>query len=163
MSVSDFPALLTPGLHPMTLIDLRQLCVDQFGRSKRRPIIFQGLNDFFTMLSQSRISGTAWIDGSFLTHKPEPNDCDLVVAMDGARFEVSAPEVQIAVERCFDTAKAWVKKTYHCDAYLRFEYPALHLVHASGLQARTYWQNHFGRDRSANPKGIAVVELVVAP
>lgn len=160
MIVTDFPALLSPGLHPMSLTDLRGLCVDGFDRSKRRPVLFQGLTDFFTVLSNAKISGTAWIDGSFLTHKPEPNDCDLVIAMDGPKFEASPQDVQVAVERYFDTAKAWVKKTYHCDAYLRFEYPVLHLLHASSLDARAYWEKQFGRDRSANSKGIAVVELV---
>lgn len=156
---TDFPPLLAAGFHNLTLSDVERLCVHEFPRSKRRPMLFEGLSEFLELLSSSHVAGTLWLDGSFTTKKPEPKDCDLVLAIDGPTFESGPRDIQVAVDRYFDSGKAWVKKKFHCDAYVRYEWPALHALYAAGLSDRQYWQKQFGRDRSSQEKGIMVLDL----
>jgi hypothetical protein len=161
--VSDFPPLLSAGFHPMTPGQVKELCVARFPDSRRRPLVFAGLSSFLAELSSAGVKGEVWIDGSFVTEKLEPADCDLVVCADGALLDIAAPAMQDFLRRRFDTERAQVKAAYHCDVYIFPEYPASHMLHGISLQRRAYWQKQFGFDRSKQPKGMAVVTLPVQP
>src|SRR5688572_7068176 len=108
----EYPPLLQPGLHAMTLQQVHDACVAPFPLSVRRPMIFQGLTDFFTELSNGGIAGVAWVNGSFLTEKLDPDDCDLVLCMDGPTLDVAPPAIVDLVSKHFVTDRANVKTTF---------------------------------------------------
>jgi hypothetical protein len=65
----------------MTLDHLRALCVDAFPASQRRPMLFDELRHLAFDLMAINFIGELWIDGSYATEKPEPDDIDLSVTM----------------------------------------------------------------------------------
>jgi len=53
---------ITLGLHPMTLDQVKALCVSGFSGSARRELIFAGLTAFLKELSTAGVLGRVWID-----------------------------------------------------------------------------------------------------
>jgi hypothetical protein len=88
----EFPPLFPPEMRPFTLPELRVLCVDGFPLSDSRDLLMSCLEHAFAVLEQSGIVGELWVDGSFLTHKIDPDDVDLVLAMDAAFVDSASPE-----------------------------------------------------------------------
>ncbi len=61
----------------MGLIELKRLTVDSFQPNERRLFLFSELERLISDLQKLKMIGQLWIDGSFLTQKPEPEDIDL--------------------------------------------------------------------------------------
>ena len=79
MAKPDFPALLAPGLHNLTLADIQALAVDPFPSDAQRTGLYQNLMNWVGALNAYGVNGTLWMDGSFLTEKPSPSDIDCVL------------------------------------------------------------------------------------
>lgn len=159
----EFPAILTPGLHPMTMASLEAICVKAFPHSKTRPTLFAGLRDFIAHASTLGVQGQAWIDGSFVTKKPDPKDCDLVVAGNGIHMDALPLDKQKLVEKLFITDHAHTKAIYGCDVYIFGEFPLIHLLHGFSGRWNTYWNEQFGFDRNKIAKGMASINIPVQP
>lgn len=155
MSTAEFLPLLAPGLHKITLADLRQLCVDAFPLSRTRIRIMVGLEYFVSVFSVNQIKAEVWVDGSFLTEKINPNDCDLVVGVDAERLDYDKPLEHLLTEIIED--HDYIKRAIYCDTYLRFQWPIGHADHPLGEVQRDYWEKTFGTARDGRPKGIALV------
>ena len=84
----DWPPLLAPGRHCMSLYELKALCVDGFeGPSLlHRECMFFGLERMVQEILSTKLPCHLRIDGSYLTKKPDPGDIDVVVVFD---FDVS--------------------------------------------------------------------------
>jgi hypothetical protein len=159
---TDYPRLLVPGLHPMTMAQVKALCVDKFDGSSTRGLIFAGLTTLLKELSAAGLVGGVWLDGSFVTEKVDPSDCDLVVAAPGIQvIDQGTPVLKDLLKRRFKTEQAQTKIAYRCDVYLFPEYPVVHALHSTSVSMRAYWLKQFGFDRSKQPKGMAVVTLPV--
>jgi hypothetical protein len=72
MAKPDFPPLLQPGLHNITLLQVHALAVAPFDHDQRRHDLYQKLAAWVGALQALGVGGTLWLDGSFLTEKPEP-------------------------------------------------------------------------------------------
>jgi hypothetical protein len=146
----------------MTLDQVKALCVSGFSGSARREVIFAGMAAFLKELSTAGVLGRVWIDGSFVTKKLEPGDCDLVVSIDGVQvLDSGNPVLAEFLRRHFDTERARVKAVHHCDVYCFPDFPLGHPLHSVTTDRSAYWQKQFGFDRSSRPKGMAVVTLPV--
>ena len=145
----DSPLYL-PGIHTVTEPDLKIRTVDQFPASTRRPLLFTGLATWLAQLRATGATGKCWLDGSFLTDKPNPNDIDLVVFP--MFTAVPSPAVQSQVQELFD--KATARARYDLDVYVA-------LPGAPDFVAlSSYWRGWFGFCRDgATAKGIAEVIL----
>ena len=75
----EYPPLLKEGLHPHTIDELEKLCVLAFSDSTVRQDIMAGFLALYERLIQLEVQGELWVDGSFLTHKPDPADIDFMV------------------------------------------------------------------------------------
>lgn len=117
--------------------------------SLRRASIMTGLRAFMNELSAFQIPCEVWLDGSFTTQKPDPDDADVVVALDRRHTEYLTLEKKQALRALFDRAEA--KMRFMCDVYY---FPA------DEDHDRAYWlgQFGFGHDR-ATAKGIIRVRL----
>lgn len=154
----DFPPLLPMGFHPMTLAQLRALCVGSFPNSITRTSVMDGLEAVILQLNKSGIPMEVWVDGSFTTQKLNPEDSDIVIRLsgpdyDGASMPAKAPIVW-AVQND-------LKPSHKCDSYAFPEYPEGHKLYGQGQWRRAYWLNKFGYDRQEQPKGLAVIKLPV--
>jgi len=148
----DYPPLLLPGLHKFTLQELYDLAVRPFADDAQRAVLFQKFRAWESAFSASGVSGKMWVDGSFLTQKPNPDDIDCVLWspswIDTAN-DTSANRATLS--RLFDHSSA--KTLYGLDLYV--EYPAADLLHREA-----YWKGFFGycHDR-VTAKGFAEVNV----
>jgi hypothetical protein len=119
-----------------------------------------GLEQVLTQVSETKLKAEAWIDGSFLTEKPEPDDSDLVVRVTGWDFALASPEQEAVVNWLND---ADLKPGYFCDSYCFVEYESSHPLAGVGEWCRAYWIRQFGFSRETEMKGLAVVKLPLTP
>lgn len=92
----DFPPLLAPGRHVMTLYQFKAAFVDAFPHDKRRLTLYLKLEEFIQMLLVAEIPCEVWLDGSFLTRKEEPDDIDVTVILDhGANDWLSSEQMAL--------------------------------------------------------------------
>lgn len=151
----EFPPLLTVGFHPMTVPDLRALCVTAFPLSTTRDPIMCTLEAMCTAISVSLIRSEIWVDGSFLTKKIEPNDVDAVVVIQHGSH---TPEQHAVLER---VAQKRFASPHQCDSYVNIEYPRNHAKFSTGEFMRAYWMRQFGFSRGEQIKGIAVIRTPI--
>ena len=76
----DANGLLPTGVHDCTLEEIKAR-FGTFQDSDRRPRLFAKLELFLTEARASRVIQCVYLDGSFVTGKPEPNDIDLIVVV----------------------------------------------------------------------------------
>lgn len=155
MSKQDFPPLLPAGLHPMDIESLRTLCVDGFTTESSRGRLMHNLELVLSQATACGISMEAWIDGSFLTEKINPQDVDLVFRI--ARSDWSSAS---AVSKANFTTllNSNLKELYSCDCYF-FPDESTGPAHDDSEWTRAYWIRQFGFSRSQEPKGMAVINI----
>jgi hypothetical protein len=149
----DYPALLPPGIHKLTMQDVFDLAVKPFTTDPQRSVLFENLRLWEAEVKNSGLSGVMWIDGSFLTQKLGPGDIDCVMWnphwIDAAS---DTPANRQALQRLFDHSTA--KTLYGLDFYLETP-PVDNLVHREA-----YWKGFLGycHDR-VTAKGFAEIQL----
>lgn len=114
-----------------------------------------GLDSVLQKLSLNGIAGQLWVDGSFLTHKLDPDDVDTVLALSGEFYENGTDAQREAV----DWLNTDLKPLYRCDCYFFMEWPEGHANFAIGQWMRAYWIKQYGFSRTDQMKGIACIDL----
>ena len=153
MAKLDFPALLKPGMHKLTMSGLQALAVDPFPGATQRAILYQSLMNWINVVTACGASGTLWLDGSFLTEKPDPGDIDCVLWYPRWSSPASAtPANEHQIRSLLD--KATAKSIYGLDLYIESPTQS-ELVHR-----QAYWRGFFGfcHDR-VTAKGLAEVGI----
>ena len=139
----------------MTLIEVRQLCVDNFPSSKTRESIMNGLESVVQKLVEARICGDLWVDGSFVTGKINPNDVDVLLHIKPDFYDTVAHDQKQIIQ--------WVntdlKGDYLCDSYVMYEYPKGDPQESDYEWLRAYWIKQYGWSRGEEMKGIVLVSL----
>jgi hypothetical protein len=149
-------------MHPMTVEQVRALCVGRFPLSRTRDKIMTGLETVIAALRREGVVGEVWVDGSFLTEKIDPKDSDILLHVEGDFYDNATPEQRRVID--------WVKdedlKTPHdCDSYVYFDYPTGHPWYWLGVYMLAYWIRQYGfsrDDASGTPqyiKGLAAIRL----
>ncbi len=153
MAKPDFPALLAPGLHTLKLAGRHALAVAPFPVDPRRQDLFDKLSTWVGAVQASGVTGILWLDGTFLTQKPGPDDIDCVLwsplwATPASATAANKQQLQRLVDR--PTAMA----LYGLDFYL--EMPAPDQV----FHREAYWRGvlGFAHDR-VTAKGFAELHL----
>jgi hypothetical protein len=157
----EFPPLLPPGFHTMTLEGLHQLTVEhpRFGLSSTRSQIMKNLWIVAGCLCRWRIHSDLWIDGSFLTEKIDPPDVDFMVVMpDGFLNSVSPEQEAVLNWLCEDTSQP-AKAIFQCDSYSLYCTNSADPGYSDFLRQDAYWKKQFGESRRGDPKGMALIHL----
>jgi hypothetical protein len=96
----DHPPLLAPGRHFMTLREIESLCVHRFhGQARqRREKLSYALEELAQELLRVKLSCIAFVDGSFLSEKPDPGDVDVLVNIDDDVMQNLLPEQRILID-----------------------------------------------------------------
>ena len=155
MDKQEFPPLLPEGLHPVSLEQLKEMCVTNFPLSSTRERIMIGLERLISELKTRNVCTEVWVDGSFLTEKTNPEDVDLVLCADGQVYDEGTEEQRALLSSVGENLKAEL----NCDSYIFLEYPQGHPLYEMGLEMREYWLRQFGTSRRDEPKGIALLEV----
>jgi hypothetical protein len=116
---------------------------NRFGGNNHRTVLLGGLRSVLAELEQVGCR-TAWIDGSFVTSKPEPNDFDM--CWDEAGVDVAALD---PVFRSFANTRAAQKAKYGGEMF-----PAGARADAQGTTYRRFFQQKYGV-----AKGIVRIDL----
>jgi hypothetical protein len=148
----EYPPLFAPGLVEITMDDLERLFVEPFESPWARRRLVERLRDLIAVLQEIGLSCEVWIDGSFLTFKPEPSDIDMVILSD------DESRAKLTVSQCSTLDKLIKNKDrtryrYKCD---------LSFCGRHDLKQRDYWFRLYGYSRSKQPKGIARLSLAVS-
>ncbi|MGE6445076.1 DUF6932 family protein [Pseudomonas bubulae] len=144
---TDYPPLLPGGIHSYTLDALKQITVDQFPNSIRRRGLFGALGIYLEMLEATGFKGSAWIDGSFMCKKEEPDDIDLVLVFESDVIDRISEAARPVLNGLFDTLTVQSRFNLHV-FQVRIEDEA-------GL---SYWKKQFGTQRDeVTPKGLASI------
>lgn len=154
-----YPPLLAVGFHAMSVLEIRQLCVEhaRFLLSGRRARIMDNLATLIEGLRVIGIRGKVWIDGSFLTEKIEPNDVDIVLELDDATWTALSPHQRADIQWLRTTEE--IQKEYNCDSHVLVLWPSGHPEHAEGEWLRAFYHKLFGWDEFYEMKGIAIIVL----
>jgi hypothetical protein len=157
-SKREFQPLLNYGLHRMSWRELIALCVEPFAHSRTRSRILEGLAQVCKQLNACQTNMQMWIDGSFLTQKPDPEDSDVVVRISSEDLETCLPEHKNLIR---DIVNADNRSRYLCDFYAFVDYAKDHTLAAQGKEKREYWMRQFGTARDGTPKGMAQLDIPV--
>lgn len=107
-------------------------------------------------LSKPAFPGSVWVDGSFATHKIDPDDVDILIHVDSTDYDGN-PACKAAVDWASDPDRY---ASHSCDAYKWIEYKKGHPLYSVSEDDRLYWTGWFGGHRSNRiAKGILVVNL----
>ena len=146
----EFLPLLHPGIHTLTQANVEELAVKAYPSSVRRPKLFSGLVTWLDQLRARGVVGRCWLDGSFLTEKPEPNDIDLVLFPQWGATPTE--EVKLEIGGLLDTPL--MKAVYGLDVYI------VDQGAQNAVDMTSYWRGWYGFCRDgATAKGIAEVML----
>lgn len=147
----DFPALFAPGIHQENLSSIESVAVLPFSADVRRSLLFNQFDAWIKELRAINLSARIWIDGSFLTEKPSPDDIDCVLWIPRFTVEPTKESYQ-KLGMLFDKTAA--KINFNIDLYVELPHPN-ELVHREA-----YWKGFFGycHDR-VTAKGF--VELTI--
>ena len=145
----------------MTPAHVQDLCVTAFAGSTTRGQIFQGLQSLIGELVALKIPLDLWIDGSFVTKKPNPSDCDIVLHADGHLLDALTPEqMRFIVMINSPASRIAFKLTHHCDCYVVPRYPIIDVRYNFGEKERLRWLAFFGGTRINGQKGLALIKVV---
>ena len=143
-------------MHPMSMADLKRLCVDAFPGSPTRTRIWNGFAFVIDKLLQCEVEADVWLNGSFMTERTDPQDADLVLCIRAEVYENGTTQTKEAIDWINDNLRG----AHLCDSYRFFVYPANDPLYGDGESDRSYWLNQFGKTYAKDqPKGIAVIEL----
>jgi hypothetical protein len=152
----EYPPLFPAGFVPMTLDEVRLVCVKDFPLSRTRSDIMNGLEEIVGRLENADVNGVLWIDGSFTTKKIDPEDVDILLCVDASLYDAGTPELKGAIDQL---DQHLVKASHHCDSYVLREYPTGHPLANEAVWDRAYWHRQFGFSRQYEYKGIVTITI----
>ena len=152
----DFPPILGPGRHKMTVQQLKALCCDGFPTDARRQTLFQKFEEFIQEYLVSSIVCELWINGSFLTKKENPSDVDVTAIIEPDIFAALSPSQTALITRTGDG--------HYGPDVDAFAWPRLPLGHPDYddelLHPALTWHEQYAIENSGEwLKGFAVIEL----
>jgi hypothetical protein len=149
---------LPPGIFEADETQLSDRYVTQLPQSSTRRRICEGFFELRRLAEATGIIATQWVDGSFVTDKPDPRDVDVVTFCDYDDLNrMSAAAQRFALENLGGGAST--KGRFGTHTFLVPYAPPGHFFHAAFEEARLYWKEWFGRSRGGHPKGIVRMTL----
>ncbi len=140
----EHKSLLNPGLHDFELNEIETYFLNDFPNSKTRKSLIDGLNAYVAHLSNIGVPIELWIDGSFATHKENPNDIDLVIFSSASILDSLPHKKQQLFQALIDRDS--MQNKFGCDVLF---------CPTEDQNMRSYWRGWYGFDRNEQPKGIA--------
>ena len=133
--------------------------VDSFPDSKSRTIIFSGYCRYQKELIQTaRADVTQWVNGSWTTTKPDPNDMDLVNLIP---HDCLLDNTLQSIYQKRLTSNNGSSQTYNVDAYIVVILPETDPRYTVlTKEPLEYWHKWWGHDRQDNPKGYIVLRTI---
>lgn len=138
-------------MHTFGLEDLHPTFVEPFESGTCRARLVER---FLALVQRVRDLGVpfeVWLDGSFATKKPDPEDIDVLFVFDEDAGNASDPQVQQELLAIFaPDGRRETRIRYGCDVFF---------IGSHNADMRSYWRGWFGFTRDELPKGIPVIRV----
>lgn len=158
--IPDFDAngnLPPVGLIRPTIQEFEERFVNTNAKEVRKEI-YKGYKNYCNYLVSLGVVSIQWINGSYTTKKPAPNDIDLVVHFDGMRIQNDA-DLQKRFKELID--KNEMKRLYRCHPQFVLVYPQSEPdLYSYYILRYRYWLKWFSKDREGNTKGLIEFDLL---
>ena len=143
MNKMEYEPLYNAGFNDISLDDIPNVFVEPFNPKDRREYLIKRFNVLLERFKETGLEAEVWIDGSFATTKPEPNDIDVIFFIDGNKANALSPDKQkILIEL---SNRQYSQIRYQCDVFV---------IPNQNQELRSYWRGWFGFSREEVPKGI---------
>lgn len=147
----DYPPLLNAGFQEIGFWQLDQQFLEPFGENDRRLHLINRFRLYLDELSKLGIPLEIWLDGSFTTHKPEPDDIDIVTWVNVNDVDQLHPNHRIKFKGLI-LDRDRVRSLYDVDVYLGV---------LTSLPEREKWQTTFGFDQTPDKKQKGIFKLTL--
>lgn len=147
----DFPAVLELGIHKKTMTEFEAWVTTQFPNPEPRVRLLKHFQKLTIKIQEFKIPFDVWIDGSFLTTKPQPLDIDLLILAKKRDVNKLSLDQQDRFYSFFSNEnKHNIKMLYSCD-----------MSYIIKGQKRDYdfWYSWFSKSRQGQPKGFISIEF----
>jgi len=132
------------GFRDIAVDDLERFFVEPFGNvGKKRAELCKKFKKWLFEVKSIGVPLIIWVDGSFVTQKPAPEDIDVVCIMDSNNLRNLSLEYKNRLSELFKTRD--IKLKYGCHVF-----PVIN----GDSKQYAYWIRHFGYGRDRSPKGI---------
>jgi hypothetical protein len=139
----------------MSLWDIKRLCVDDFASSSHRKKLFLQLEEFVQRFLREDIPCEVWVDGSYMTKKPEPEDIDVAVKIDCDVADRLNASQRLLVDQA--NMEDYIS---HIDSYVFTAFDREHPLFGSDADEQDSWALQWSREHSQVwLKGFAVLRL----
>jgi hypothetical protein len=146
----EYPPLLPHGFHARELSSLMEEFVNPFPESETRATLLEDFALLFRSLHKAGIVGQIWLDGSFLTTKPNPGDIDFILVIETVFFDSSSASQQALIESFSDDDTI-------CDTNVLYVFPP---EQSDNISQTDYWKSRFGSSADGTVlKGIVTLEI----
>lgn len=148
MEEKSFKGLFEPGFHDIEMDQLEWHFARPFPNPAHRSTLLKKLRDYLAeVLSLGIPIKEIWIDGSFSTFKPRPQDVDILFVVDKVELDLMPDDLKQSFQSLLGNRG---KIRFDCDAYL---------TTTDNIPQIAYWEDFFGRDRNRKKKGIPRIML----
>jgi hypothetical protein len=146
MDGDEFDPILPAGIHCMTLEEFRFKFVDQFSYSTRRRLIFDKFSQFLDKVLSVKFVTELWLNGSFITEKPEPGDIDVVAFYDESKSN-----------RLDDSFRDFLRDI----EFIQLNFLTDIRFSSNNENWKSYWRGWYGFSRDQKPKGFVRLKLEI--
>ena len=156
---AEFPPLLPQGFHAHSPEAVRQLCVDGFPDSPVRAEIWAGLATILERIAAVNITCEVWLNGSFTTQKPEPDDVDFILIAASHYRSAGTQEQQDLIEWLINREDE-PKTAFKCHTDCVLEFPEGSPFYGLFEDDKAHWEELYGFSVTTHePKGIVVLKF----
>jgi hypothetical protein len=166
--VPNYPFRVLPeGIHEGTWQEMSRMFIDEIGPSEERYRLYLGLARLASVLDFHQ--GYLWVNGSFVTDKPTPQDIDVSFFLDADAFDALPASAQQRIEYYLGDKERCLRE-FHCDVRRFLLYPstdpAAPIIENSIKQvyiayARTNPEQSLHQEIAPNPKGFLRLPLQI--
>lgn len=146
----EYTPLLENGFKEIALWQLDNIFLEPFGENDQRKQLINRLNAYISEFLYLNLNAELWIDGSFTTHKPEPQDIDVVFLLDESEINGLDEKKQKLFKDLFINREI-IKARYSVDVYF---------IDKNDESEKQNWITTYGFDtKKLNSKGIYKIQF----
>ena len=146
----EYEPLIENGFKQIALWQLDTVFLEPFGENEHRKYLINRLSAYISEVLSLGLNTEIWIDGSFSTYKPDPQDVDVVFLFDENEIHDLNDRKKQLFEELF-LKRELIKARYSVDVYF---------IDRNDENEKQKWITTYGFDsKKINSKGISKIQL----
>ena len=146
----EYEPLIENGFKQIALWQLDTVFLEPFGENEHRKYLINRLSAYISEVLSLGLNTEIWIDGSFSTYKPDPQDVDVVFLFDENEIHDLNDRKKQLFEELF-LKRELIKARYSVDVYF---------IDRNDENEKQKWITTYGFDKKKiNSKGIYKIQL----